>query len=188
MIHALATDHVDVVNLDRAGPVVLREIALHGRLFYEAQPKAFLNRQIGGLGISMETASTDIERSTQFTSELGDARAQNLVRLHDQIVRERVEVGGGNVIRHTGDGMLAVLPSVSASIHAAVGIQRDLATREAPFRLRIGIDAGEPLREGTEVSGTVVQSARWIVDEGRVSLEGLRAPVRLFRVPWEDGS
>lgn len=155
---------------------------------------------------------TDIERSTEFTSRLGDERAQNLVYLHDQIVQDHVEVGGGEVVRHTGDGILAAFPSVSASIQAAVGIQRDLARREAPFRLRIGIDAGEPLRQGGELSGTVVQSARRIVDRaqpgtilvsdvvtrlvagasfefvdrGRVSLKGIREKVRLFEVPWRD--
>lgn len=155
---------------------------------------------------------TDIERSTEFTSELGDARAQNLVRLHDEIVRNRIEAGGGDLVKHTGDGVLAEFPSVSASIHAAIGIQRDLARREAPFRLRIGIDAGEPLREGGEPSGTVVQSARRIldraepgtilvsdvvarlvagsplefVDRGRASLKGLPAPVQLFEMPWRD--
>lgn len=56
VVEALGTDRVDVVNLDTAGPLALREIALHGRPIYEAEPKAFVNRQVAGLGIYMETA------------------------------------------------------------------------------------------------------------------------------------
>lgn len=56
VIDALGTDRVDVMNLDTAGPLALREIALHGQPIYEAESKAFVNRQVAGLGIYMETA------------------------------------------------------------------------------------------------------------------------------------
>ena len=59
---------------------------------------------------------------------------------------------------------MAEFSSISEAVACAVDVQRNLRECEAPFRIRIGIDAGEPLREAGGVTGTVVQSARRIVD------------------------
>ena len=154
---------------------------------------------------------TDMEASTAMTSRLGDARAQELVRTHDAVVRRAVDKHGGTEDKHTGDGIMASFPSISAAVQCAVDIQNGLRAAEAPFRLKIGLDAGEPLRYRGEPTGTVVQSARRIVDRaepgqilasdvvrklvqgkdfsfndrGRVQLKGLPERVRLYEVAWE---
>ena len=154
---------------------------------------------------------TDMEASTAMTSRLGDVRAQELVRTHDAVVRRAIEKHGGAEERHTGDGIMASFPSMSSALHCAVDVQRGLREVEAPFRVKIGIDAGEPLRYGGEPTGTVVQSARRIVDRaepgqilvsdvvrklvagkdfvfsdrGRAALKGLPERVRLYEVGWE---
>ncbi len=154
---------------------------------------------------------TDMEASTAMTSTLGDARAQELVRTHDAVVREAVGRFGGNEVKHTGDGVMASFPSISSAIECAVEVQRGLRRVEAPFRVKIGIDAGEPLLDVSVITGTVVQSARRIVDRaepgqilvsdvvrrlvagrrfdfvdtGRATLKGLPERVRLFEVGWE---
>ena len=50
---------------------------------------------------------TDIESSTALTQRLGDARAQEIVRAHNAIVREALKASGGSEIKHTGDGIMA---------------------------------------------------------------------------------
>jgi pimeloyl-ACP methyl ester carboxylesterase len=153
---------------------------------------------------------TDMEASTAMTSRLGDARAQELVRTHDAVVRQALRDGGGAEVKHTGDGIMASFRSVSAAVECAAAIQLGLRRVEAPFRVKIGIDAGEPLYDGSVITGTVVQSARRIVDRaepgqilvsdvvrrlvagktfpfldrGRAVLKGLPERVRLFEVVW----
>lgn len=41
MVRALATDRLDLVVLDKADPVLLKEVAIHGKPLYEKQPGAF---------------------------------------------------------------------------------------------------------------------------------------------------
>jgi class 3 adenylate cyclase/pimeloyl-ACP methyl ester carboxylesterase len=153
---------------------------------------------------------TDMEASTALTSQLGDAKAQELVRTHDAVVRAAVLENGGREVKHTGDGIMASFPSISGALNGAMDIQKGLRVSEAPFRVRIGIDAGEPLEQGDDLTGTVVQSARRIVDkaepgqilvsdvvrklvagktytfvdQGRLSLKGIPERVRLYQVDW----
>lgn len=159
----------------------------------------------------MAVLFTDMEASTAMTSAMGDVRAQELVRTHDAVVRRAIKESAGSEVKHTGDGILASFASISAAVACAVTIQRSLREVEAPFRVKIGIDAGEPLHDGSMITGTVVQSARRIVDKaqpgqvlvsdvvrklvagrsyefvdkGRTALKGLPERVRLYEVAWE---
>ena len=94
---------------------------------------------------------TDIVGSTDLTQRLGDAKAMELVRTHDAIVRRELAAVGGNEVKHTGDGIMASFASVARSIECAIAIQRTLeahsADAEHPIRVRIGVSAGEPVAE-----------------------------------------
>jgi class 3 adenylate cyclase len=105
---------------------------------------------------------TDIEGSTGLTQRLGDAGAMTLLRRHDQVVRDALRQHGGSEVKHTGDGVMASFRSVSGAVDAAIQVQRALATGEpapADLRVRIGIAAGEPVAEGDDLFGAVVQLA-----------------------------
>ncbi|NIN95709.1 MAG: hypothetical protein GTO49_12165, partial [Anaerolineae bacterium] len=62
---------------------------------------------------------TDMEGSTTLTERLGDAKAQELRRTHDSIVREALKAQGGSETKHTGDGIMASFPSASRAIECA---------------------------------------------------------------------
>ena len=107
---------------------------------------------------------TDMEDSTTLTQRLGDAKAQELLRLHNGIIRESLNIHGGSEIKHTGDGIMASFPSASRAIACAVAIQRRLARHnqenpETPINVRIGLNAGEPIAEEQDLFGTAVQLA-----------------------------
>ena len=113
---------------------------------------------------------TDMEGSTSLTERLGDAAAQELLRAHNDIVRQALAAHGGSEIKHTGDGIMASYPSASGALDSAVQIQRSLAKRngEKPdeaIHVRIGINVGEPVRERDDLFGTAVQLARRICDQ-----------------------
>src|SRR3990167_6176280 len=74
---------------------------------------------------------TDLTSSTSLTQRLGDAKAQELVRAHNAIVREALSAHDGSEIKHTGDGIMASFTSASGALECAVAIQRAFAERNA---------------------------------------------------------
>ena len=158
---------------------------------------------------------TDMEGSTATTVRMGDDRAQEVVRAHNAIVRTGLDGRGGRVVKSTGDGVMAEFSSVSSAVHAAIEIQQALAAHNADFpdsaiRVRMGINAGEPLSEDDDLHGIVVSTASRICDQARAGeilvsnvvrelasgrpltfveagtfeLKGLDEPVRLYRVDF----
>ncbi len=112
---------------------------------------------------------TDIEGSTALTQRLGDAKAQELLRMHNTIVRDALRAYGGGEIKHTGDGIMASFPSASRALECAIAIERAVSERhaesvEAALGVRIGLNAGEPMAEEKDLFGTAVQLARRICD------------------------
>ncbi len=157
---------------------------------------------------------TDIESSTALTQRLGDEKAQELVRGHNEIVRAALRAHGGTEVKHTGDGIMAAFASASRALECAIAVQRATAEQEqdrAP-RVRIGVNAGEPVVEDADLFGTAVQAASRICDQaqageilvsdvvrqlaagkgflfhdkGTSTLRGFEDPVRLYEVRWQD--
>jgi class 3 adenylate cyclase/pimeloyl-ACP methyl ester carboxylesterase len=112
---------------------------------------------------------TDIEGSTSMTQRLGDEGSQRLLRAHNETVRGALDSYNGKEIKHTGDGIMASFFSASRALGCALHIQQKFATRnaanpEGAVRVRIGLNAGEPIAEGNDLFGTSVQLARRICD------------------------
>jgi class 3 adenylate cyclase len=154
---------------------------------------------------------TDMAGSTALTQQLGDEQAQALVRQHNNVVREALKAHGGSEIKHTGDGIMASFPSARGAVACAIDIQRDLADAHG-VRVRIGLNAGEPVAEEQDLYGTSVQLAARVcaeADAGEIlvsnvvrelaagkgflfnnrgdhALKGFEDPVRLYEVRWRD--
>ena len=113
---------------------------------------------------------TDIVNSTAQTQAIGDEGAMEVVRAHNQIIREALTMYRGTEVKHMGDGIMAVFGSVPDSIHAAIKMQLGIdaycqTTTDRQFRCRIGINAGEPIREGKDFFGTPVQLAARVMSK-----------------------
>jgi class 3 adenylate cyclase len=165
----------------------------------------------GAYGAPVTLLFTDIEGSTHITEHLGDAKAQELLRNHNAIVRDALRTHGGSEIKHTGDGIMASFASASKALESAIAIQRALARRnqehpDTPIHVRIGLNAGEPVAEEHDLFGTAVQLARRICDRaepgqvrelvagkgflfsdrGETALRGFEDPMRLYDVGWAE--
>jgi class 3 adenylate cyclase len=173
-------------------------------------------RRLGPLTIMF----TDMESSTAVTQRVGDAAAQELLRAHNAVVRDALRLHGGNEIKHTGDGIMASFASASAAIECGIYVQRALAADDAAgrapsvVRVRIGINAGEPVAEDDDLFGTSVQLARRVCDAGDpgdvlvsnvvrelcagkgfsfsdrgvTALKGFEEPVPIYEVAWRGGA
>ncbi len=112
---------------------------------------------------------TDLESSTALTQRLGDARAQGVLRVHNDIVREALAAHAGSEIKHTGDGIMASFHSASRALQCAIAIQQAVAAHveehpDTPLGVHIGLNAGEPVAEDDDLFGTAVQLARRACD------------------------
>lgn len=112
---------------------------------------------------------TDIAGSTAMTQEHGDAGAQEVVRMHNRIVRAALTTYKGREVKHTGDGIMASFNNTAQSVEAAIYIQQKVAqenpSQRIPLGIKIGINAGEPIVEDDDLFGTTVQLSARIVDK-----------------------
>ena len=104
---------------------------------------------------------TDMENSTSMIEQFGDQRAQEILRVHNAIVREQVAVHGGFEVKSQGDGFMVVFRGPRRAVHCAIAIERALATYveqhpEAPIRVRIGLHTGEAIAEDGDFFGRAV--------------------------------
>ncbi len=85
-----------------------------------------------------------------------------MLRGHNTAVRGALEANGGREVKHTGDGIMASFPSAVSAVQAGIAFQRELMDGEV--RVRVGINAGEPIAEDDDLFGTAVQLAARITD------------------------
>jgi class 3 adenylate cyclase/tetratricopeptide (TPR) repeat protein len=114
---------------------------------------------------------TDIEGSTPLVERLGDCRAQEVLRVHNRIVREQVAAHGGFEVKAQGDGFMIAFASASRAVACAVAIQRELAAQAAggtaPIRIRAGLHTGEVIKEADDFFGRNVILAARIAAEAK---------------------
>jgi class 3 adenylate cyclase len=100
---------------------------------------------------------TDLVGSTRRAISSGDAAWKQLLDRHDAVNHFEVTRRGGEVIKTTGDGVLALLPSATAAVNAARAVRSELEHHE--LQVRVGIHIGEIDRRGDDVSGVAVNTA-----------------------------
>ncbi len=109
---------------------------------------------------------SDIEGFTSLTERLGDRRALDILREHNDMVRRRIASSGGHEIKAQGDGFMVAFSGASHALECAVGIQRDFAARnrskpDVPIQVRLGLHSGEAIRDGNDfLGGSVILAAR----------------------------
>ena len=159
---------------------------------------------------------TDVEGSTALTQRLGDVTAREVLREHESMVREALKAHGGAEVKTTGDGFMASFSAATRALECAIAMQRAFAehneTAEEPIRVRIGLNAGEPIAEDEDLFGTAVilaariaakaeggeilasEAVRQIVagkqfpfsDRGETALRGFEDRVHIYQVSWRE--
>jgi class 3 adenylate cyclase/DNA-binding SARP family transcriptional activator/pimeloyl-ACP methyl ester carboxylesterase len=157
---------------------------------------------------------TDVEGSTSLTQRVGDAGARALLREHEIIIRQALSAHGGREVKAMGDGFLASFTSTTGALECAIAIQRAFCdyneSAGEPIRVRVGLNAGEPIAEDMDLFGAAVNLASRIVahasgceilvsegvrqlvsgkkfllsDRGETALRGFEDPVRLYELQW----
>jgi class 3 adenylate cyclase len=159
---------------------------------------------------------TDVEASTALNERLGDEGARKVLREHERLTREALSEHGGSEVKAMGDGFMAWFPSATRAVECAIALQGAFAaaneTASDPIRVKVGINAGEPIAEGDDLFGaSVIASARiaavaqggqilasdvvrqllagkgfTFTAQGEHALKGFEEPVRLYEVSWRN--
>ena len=107
---------------------------------------------------------SDIVRSTERASEVGDRRWRDELDRHDELVRRELEEHGGREVKTTGDGFLAVFDAPTRAIRCAVAIRETLW--DIGIDVRIGLHTGEVELRGNDVGGIAVNIGARVAAEG----------------------
>ncbi len=144
---------------------------------------------------------------------------ERLKSLRKELVQPGIAQRKGRIVKLMGDGLLAEFPSVVEAVQCAVDIQQSMTGREPDLpddrriRLRIGINLGDIIVEGSDIYGDGVNvSARLeaLADPGGIYISGsvfdqvkgkvdldfadlgerqvknIDQPVRVYRIALED--
>jgi class 3 adenylate cyclase/pimeloyl-ACP methyl ester carboxylesterase len=158
---------------------------------------------------------TDVVSSTPLLAQLKDEKMREVMRDHDEVLEAAVTSNGGRVIKTIGDAFMAEFAVPSGAVAAAIAAQRGVRERfedsDVPVRIRIGINAGEPIEEDGDLHGASVVIAKRLEgeadangilvsdvvkqavtgkdfafeDRGQVQLKGFEEPVRAWALRWE---
>src|SRR5919205_3895945 len=157
---------------------------------------------------------TDLLNSTELLSRAGDEEAQRVFRAHHDLLNSVASAHGGEEVKWLGDGLMVVFESASDAVRAAISMQQATRRPIAGERLsiRVGLNAGEALRDAADYFGTSVVVARRLCDRaeggqilctetvagllagrsgfrftelGKVSLKGVPDPVAACEVRYE---
>jgi class 3 adenylate cyclase len=100
---------------------------------------------------------TDIVESTGRAAELGDREWRRLLDRHDQAARVEVRRWGGQLVKTTGDGILARFDSPSRALRC--GLAMGAAARRQGLEIRVAIHTGEVEVRGEDLGGIGVHIA-----------------------------
>jgi class 3 adenylate cyclase len=124
----------------------------------EAQPAT------PSFGSTVTILFSDIRGFTEFTDVYGDEAAYTMLRLHNTLVQEQLALYRGHVVKTQGDSFMVSFDSARTAVTCAIAIQKAIreANRQregARIEIGIGINTGEPVREGADFFGGTVNLA-----------------------------
>jgi adenylate cyclase len=118
--------------------------------------------------------AADVVGYSRLMSQDEAGTLERLKSLRRQLVQPRITAHKGRIVKLMGDGLLAEFPSVVEAVQCAVDVQRGMTARESEIadeqriRLRIGVNLGDIIVEGSDIYGDGVNVA--------ARLEGLAEP------------
>jgi class 3 adenylate cyclase/alpha-beta hydrolase superfamily lysophospholipase len=130
--------------------------ALHG----DIQEFVTGNRQGASAELERVLATvlfTDIVDSTRSAAKIGDQHWRHLLDSHDQLAHQIISKHRGNLVKSTGDGILATFDGPGRAVRCALALGS--AAKQLGLPLRAGVHTGEILVRGKDIGGIAVHAA-----------------------------
>jgi len=97
---------------------------------------------------------TDLVKSTELLTRIGDAAYRDLRAAHERQVRLTVENSGGRLVNVIGDGTLSIFDRASDAVRCAEAICAESDAQH--IAVRAGVHTGELERTGMDITGMTV--------------------------------
>jgi class 3 adenylate cyclase/tetratricopeptide (TPR) repeat protein len=126
---------------------------------------------------------SDVEGSTELRIRRGDDAADEILQIHETIVRKQLEEFGSTSVTFLGDGFMAAFPSPVDGVRAAIGIEQALEEHnrtdpDRQVRVRIGLHVGEVTERDGKLYGQAVHAASRVSSEAAGGQILVSAPVK----------
>jgi predicted ATPase/class 3 adenylate cyclase len=132
---------------------------------------------------------TDIEGSTRLWERHHEPMKEALER-HDEILREAVETSNGQVVKSTGDGLMAVFDLAADGVSACLKAQHDLGCAQwgetGALRVRMALHVGEAAKRNGDYYGPTLNRAARVMSAGhggQVLLSAAAAALVMDQLP-----
>ena len=104
---------------------------------------------------------SDVEDSSSLYEELGDLRAHEVIRIHNEIFRRQIAAHRGVEVKALGDSFMVAFSSARRAALCAIAAQRSFAAYceshpDQPIRVRMGLHVGEAINEFADYFGKAV--------------------------------
>jgi pimeloyl-ACP methyl ester carboxylesterase/class 3 adenylate cyclase len=100
---------------------------------------------------------TDIVDSTRSAAAMGDQRWRRLLDDHDRLAQQMIGKHRGNLVKSTGDGVLATFDGPGRAVRCALAF--GTAAKGIGLPLRAGLHTGEIEMRGSDIGGIAVHAA-----------------------------
>jgi class 3 adenylate cyclase len=100
---------------------------------------------------------TDIVDSTRSAVTMGDQRWRRMLDDHDQLAHQVVDRHRGQLVKSTGDGILATFDGPGRAVRCALAFGS--AARQIGLPVRAGLHTGEIELRGKDIGGVAVHAA-----------------------------
>jgi pimeloyl-ACP methyl ester carboxylesterase len=110
---------------------------------------------------------TDIVDSTRSAAAMGDHAWRRLLDNHDTIARQTVDKFRGNLIKTTGDGILATFDGPGRAVRCALAFSA--AAGQIGLPLRAGLHTGEIELRDRDVGGIAIHAAARVMAQAQAS-------------------
>jgi pimeloyl-ACP methyl ester carboxylesterase len=100
---------------------------------------------------------TDIVDSTRSAAAMGDQAWRRSLDSHDQLAKQMLEKHRGNLVKSTGDGILATFDGPGRAVRCALAFGS--AAQQIGLPLRAGLHTGEIELRGRDIGGIAVHAA-----------------------------
>jgi class 3 adenylate cyclase len=109
---------------------------------------------------------TDLVGSTELLARAGDEEAQRIFRAHHDLLAKTAAAHGGEEVKWLGDGLMVAFPSAGDAVRCGIAMQQasHRPVHGEALSIRVGLNAGEALRETSDYFGTAVVIARRLCD------------------------
>ena len=108
---------------------------------------------------------TDIVDSTERLRTMGDTAWRDVLGQHNVLIQFELDRYRGRLIKHTGDGVVALFDGAARAVECAAAITAQVKT--IGLQIRAGLHTGEVELVAEDVRGVAVHVASRIMDEAQ---------------------